>query len=115
MDDLRDWAAVGVIDRPTDSLIKTDVNRINLYVALAVLHRRPRGGMSVTVQWQTFDERYFVRPDKGMPDHDMTYQDGDQILVLVSTVTSTQRGCHNGHARIEAIQTSPGKWCRNAL
>lgn len=76
-------------------------------MALAILHRLPRRGMSVTISWQTFDERFVVKPD-GV----MSYQDGAEILVLVSTVTSTHRGCLNGHARIEAVQTSPETWCR---
>ena len=107
MDDLRNWATVGVTEHPTGSLIATDVEHTNLYMAPAILHRRPGGGMSVTISWQTSDERFVVKPDG-----DMTHQDGDEILVLISTVTSSQRGCHNGHARIEALQMSPATWCR---
>lgn len=107
MYDPKDWTTVGVTDHPTGSLVSTDIERTNLYMTPAILRRRPRGRVSVTISWQTDDERFVVSPKD-----DVAYQDGDQTLVLVSTVTSSQRGCHNGHARIVAIQTSPGKWCQ---
>jgi len=47
--DLRSWATVGVTDHPTGSLITTDVERANLYMAPAILHRGSRGGMTVTL------------------------------------------------------------------
>ena len=107
MDDLRNWTTVGVTNHSTGSWSAADVNRTNFCMALAILHRRPRGGMSVTISRQTSDERFVVKPDG-----EMTYQDGAQILVLVSTVTNTRRASINGHASIEAVQTSPSTWSR---
>lgn len=64
--------------------------------------------MRVTISWATRDEAFVVRPAD-----DLVYNDGDQILVLVSTETSTSRGCYNGHPRVEAVKVSPTSWYQN--
>jgi hypothetical protein len=105
--DMSTFTKVGETDRGSSPLFR-ETELINLFIVTATLRRRSSGGMSVIVQWATSDERFVIQP-KG----EMTYPDGAQIEVLLSTVVSSRRGCYNGHAAVEAIRTAPGVWSQN--
>ena len=110
---LNDWSLVGGKDHPHASLIASDVERTTLYMVPARLRRKSSlaGGnhelLTAKVSWVTFEEPFGIRLKDGDA---MSFEDGDVILVLISTETSTSRGCTNGHAQLLATQIAPGVW-----
>lgn len=109
--DLKGWSPAGATDLGT-SLVPSDVEFYSLYVAPAIISpggadKRPL----VRVYWSTGPAERFIVEFEG----DMTYRDGEETLVVISTLTSTRLGCANGHAHIEAVQIAPGVWCQNLI
>lgn len=93
-----EWELVGKTDHPGRSFVTSDVEHTNLFVAPARLRRRSsransgRELLSAKVWRSTYEESFAIRLSD-----EMTFKDGDVILVLISTETSTSRGYINGH------------------
>ena len=110
--DPHSWTLVGATNHASGSLVARDIERTNLFVVPAVLRKRTplsgngRDTLGIRVLWPTGEERFSVR----LGEQEMSFEDGAQILALISTETSTARGCTNGYAQLEAVQIAPGVW-----
>gem|GEM_PF-4141152 len=107
--DMHRWTLVGRNEHPGLKFISSDVEYTDLLIVPGRLRRRPaRSGrecLSVGIQWATFTERFSIRVEEAL-----SFRDGDTVLVLISTETSTNRGCTNGWAQLHAVQIAPGIW-----